>query len=97
MKEYFEQHRWAIELIGIVSIIASLLFVGMQLTLDRRIAAGAQFHERMLIAHDASLAYFQNEEWIKMQAALWENGFTPRWWNSDIENFADQRKLSMED
>lgn len=85
------------ELIGVLSVVASLLFLSAQLILDRRVALGAQYHERMVLGQDFYLSLSENESWISAEAKQWENGFLPGYWNPDIEIFMEIRELSMED
>ena len=89
--------RELIETIGIFSVVASLLFVGLQLMQDRRVAIGAQFHERSLLGHEALQGLFDNNDWVKAQAQQWESGFKPSWWNTEIDMIQKDRNLSMED
>jgi len=88
--------KQTIEIIGIFGVIASLIFVGMQLLLDRRVAMGAQFHARTALYHQAQQSIFENDSYVQEQAAIWENGLTPPWWNSEIEKFQQDRGMSME-
>ena len=89
--------KQVIEVIGISGVIASLLFVGMQLVLDRRVAVGSQYHERMILGHEYYLSLSENEKWISTEAKQWEEGFTPVYWNADIESYKAERKLTTED
>lgn len=85
------------ELIGIFSVVASLLFVGFQLMLEQRVSMGSQFHARTSLGHDALLSHLENPDWISYQAKLWENGFKPPWWNENIDAYQAERSLSMEE
>jgi len=86
-----------IEIVSVVAVVASLLFVGLQLILDRRIAVAAQFHERSLILHDGLISQLENDELVALRAREWDAGFLPSWWNEDIETFKQSRNYSMED
>ena len=92
-----DKTREIVEIVGIFSVVASLLFVGLQLILDRRVATGAQFHERMALGHDSFEMQFQNDEWIRTTAKQWEAGNTPGWWNEDVAAYREERNLSMEE
>jgi len=90
-------YRNIAEFLGIISIVGSLIFVGIQLMLDRRVALGSQYHERMVLGHEFYMRRAENEEWVRSQAQQWEDGYTPTYWNSDIENYIEERNITMED
>ena len=90
-------NRQLAELIGIISVVASLIFVGLQLMLDRQVAIAAQFHNRSELGHNDLVSRFENEPYIRMQAQQLENGFEPTWWNPEIEKYRSERKLTLED
>lgn len=91
--------RKNLELVGVVAVVASLIFVGMQLLLDRRIANAEQYANRAesraanLRTLLESEAYFHNAE------SMWELGNRPSWWNenSAIAELVEQNKLSVQD
>jgi len=84
------------ELGGLIAIVASLIFVGMQLMLDRKVAMGAQYHERMVLGHERDQGMFASEAYIRERAEEWEAGFYPIWWNDDIEGYQKERNLTLE-
>jgi len=86
-----------IEIVGIFGVIASLIFVGMQLMLDRRVAVGSQYHERMVLGHEYYLRQAENSDFLRSEAKLWDQGFFPAFWNDDIEKYKNERDLSTED
>ena len=92
-----ERTREVIEIVGIFGLIASLIFVGMQMMLDRRIAMGNQFHDRTEIGHEGMIAQFQSDAWVAMQAREWEAGFLPDWWNEKITAYQQEHGYSMKD
>ena len=47
MKKVFEEYRWAIECIGIASIVASLIFVGLELQQARDISLNERTYSRV--------------------------------------------------
>lgn len=85
------------ELLGMLAVVASLVFVGLQLMLDRRVAIAAQFHNRSKLGHVSFVSQFENEPFIQMQAHQWENGFLPDWWNAGIEKYRSERSLTLKD
>jgi len=52
------------ELIGIAAIVASLIFVGMQMKQSQEIAASAIYQERTSASVDAALSLASNRDWI---------------------------------
>jgi len=87
---------YLVELIGIFGIIASLLFVGAQLVLERNIAYSTAFHDRVALHIANSTGMRDNYEYVQQRARALENS-KPSWWNSDIESYVAQNELSMED
>lgn len=72
-----------VEVIGVLTVSASLIFVGMQLLLERKVAIAEQYFNRTESAKEdrrsflASAIYFQEiEEW-------WATGERPPYWNED--------------
>jgi hypothetical protein len=53
--------RDVLELIGVLSVVASLVFVGIQLYFDRSVAIGSQQNERTVLGQD----YFLSQAWKK--------------------------------
>ena len=87
--------RLAIEIIGILSVVASLVFVGMQLVLDRRVAVAEQFQNRAELRLQFRLGQFENDKFMQDLAKNWENN-RPRWWNEDVEAAFIQENEPME-
>ena len=87
--------RDIIEIIGIVSVVASLIFVGMQLMLDRRIATADQYQNRAELRMQARLAEFENEHFVQDVANRWTKS-RPGWWTTDIEQAFVEDGISMD-
>ena len=85
------------EIVGVAGVIASLIFVGLQMVFDRRIAVASVFHERTIMFQDAQIAQLQDSGVVVMRAKAWEAGNLPSWWNNEIEQYRQSRNLSMED
>ena len=62
--------RWknTAEMIGVVAIIASVLFVGMELRQSRQIATAVQYQERMRTGFDYFVVMSENEVWLERNA-----------------------------
>ena len=85
------------ELVGVLSVVASLLFVGFQLMLEQRVSMGSQFSARTALSHESLVSDNENPAWIALQAKLWENEFKPGWWNEEITEYQKVRNLTMEE
>jgi len=73
-----------IELVGIVGVIASLIFVGMQLILDRRVATGNQYQARTEMIIGLRQSRFENEGYVRDRAARLDL-VKPAWWTDEFE------------
>ena len=89
-------NKYLIELIGIFGIIASLLFVGAQLILDRRIASSTAYHGRVALRMDDLIGQRDNSELVQARAVQFEK-VKPFWWNDEIESYVAELELTMED
>lgn len=87
--------RETIEIVGVFGLIASLIFVGVQLMLDRRIAMGSQYHERMTLGHDWFVSSAENDDYLDYLARRFEEVALPRWWNEEVESFKNSNNLTM--
>ena len=83
-----------IELAGLFGIIASLVFVGIQLMFDRQLAIAGQFQNRTELRMMQETAYFENSDFIQDLAKDWEKN-RPGWWNDEIESIFTERYESM--
>ena len=92
-----ERVRRLVEIVGIFGVIASLLFVGLQLVLDRRVAMGAQFHERSIMGIEDYRMKFDNDIWVTSLAKQYEKGFKPSWWNEEIDDLQNTREYTTEE
>lgn len=81
----FDQKR-LIEIIGATSIVASLVFVGMQLNIDTEVALSDQYATRTESIKSDIRARLESEDFMSYQEVAWENGQRPPWWNDNYEN-----------
>jgi len=79
------ESRQLIEIIGIFGVIASLIFVGMQLLLDRRIAIAEVYASRAESYNETIRSYLESEDWLDLQENQWERGIRPSWWDESGE------------
>ena len=85
-----------IEALGVLGIIASLIFVGAQLMLDRRIAVGNQYHNRAILLIENARARRDNPAIIASRAKSWDID-KPNWWTAEIDEYIDRNELTMEE
>ncbi len=89
-------NKW-IEIIGTLGIISSLIFVGLQLRLEGRIAISEQYASRAESTKSDIRAMMESSEYIAKEAKLWESGVRPDWWNEDLMQLSDELELSGSD
>jgi hypothetical protein len=85
-----------LEALGVVGVIASLAFVGVQLMLDRNVAMGNAYHERNesrkadLRTRLESEAIAQDLEWRVSNV-----NYRPAWWNDNLEGLHNERGIPV--
>ena len=82
--------RQIVELIGIFGVIASLIFVGMQLMLDRDIAIGEQFHNRAEQRLENLRAGLNSESYISAIVKDIESGIYPYYWDEEFNKIVEK-------
>ena len=80
--------KQAVEITSVIAVVASVLFVGVQLMLDRRVAIASQFQSRTQIVIDNQRAAFENDRYIEEQARRWEQN-RPSWWTDYHEELLE--------
>ena len=83
------------EIFGVLGIIASLLFVGMQMQLDRKIAMAEQYQNRAELRLEGIRNLQANPDFVRDRAYQWERS-RPEWWTDDVEAGYMQRFESMD-
>ena len=94
MVEKLVRKQW-IEIIGVLGVIGSLVFVGLQLGLDRQIAIAEQYQNRAESRLGSLRSLFENSEFIHDRALQWEKT-RPPWWSAEIENYYESGYDSMD-
>ena len=86
-----------IEAIGIASVVASLLFVGIQLLLDRRLALAEQYFDRSESVKSDLRSLLESDAYYRSQEELWEQGVRPVFWDEESETaqLVREGKLSI--
>ena len=54
------ESKQVIDIVSTLAVVASLIFVGYQLILERRIAEAAQQHNRMELQYDLNRVFLDN-------------------------------------
>lgn len=85
-----------VEIVGAGSIVASLIFVGVQLQQDRVVSLGAQLNNRAENGLETFALQFENEAWINEIVERKKQGLEWTWWNDDIQEYQDRYKVSDE-
>ena len=88
--------KQSIEIIGVISVVASLIFVGMQLYFDRQIAAAEQYQYRAESRKDDLRAQLESERFIAARVEAWNSGNRPGWWSEELEQFVKDQSRSNE-
>jgi hypothetical protein len=74
-----------VELIGVFAVVASLMFVGMQLYFDRQVALSNQYANRAESQKSDLRAQLESDAYMSGEDLLWESGSRPVWWNETFE------------
>ena len=83
--------RQIVEGIGAAAIVASLVFVGMQLKLDRNVALAAQYAARSESLREES------DGFIASSIRAWESGERPSYWSEDLEEYSQSKNFTNAD
>jgi len=83
-----------VEIVGIAGVMASLLFVGMQLMLDRKLAIATQYAARAESIKSDLRAEIESDVYLSARAVLWENRGKPSWWTEEFEQTNREYGLS---
>ena len=74
-----------VEIAGIFAVVASLIFVGMQLYLDRKVALADQYFNRAESAKADRRALLESDYYMQYMEELWALGEPPPFWDDDWE------------
>ena len=88
--------KQSIEIVGVVAVVASLIFVGMQLYLDRRTAAAEQYQLRAESRKDDLRSQLESDRFIAVRVEEWNSGNRPGWWSEELEQFVEDQRRSTE-
>ena len=76
--------KQTIEIIGFAAVVVSLIFVGIQLRLDSRVALADQYAFRSESVKNDLRSRIESEDFLEMEVKRWENGSRPPWWTEEI-------------
>jgi len=68
-----------IQAVGLFAVVASLIFVGLQMKQSHEIAIAAQFQERAIAANDVLLALMESEVAVAIGQAILDQSETQNW------------------
>ena len=74
-----------VEIVGILGVVASLIFVGMQLMLDRKVALAEQYFSRAESAKADRRSMLESQDHIQYIEDLWALGERPSYWDESWE------------
>lgn len=73
-----------IEVVGALAVVTSLIFVGMQLMLDRRVAIAGQYFNRAEAQRADMRVLMESDVYFEVQEERWSRGKRPLWWNEEV-------------
>lgn len=82
-----------VEVVGVIAVVASLIFVGVQLYLDRKVALSDQYANRAESLKADLRARLESDAWMARADELWNAGERPPFWNPELEAEAISRGI----
>ena len=83
------ESRQVIEVVGILAVVLSLIFVGLQLILDRNVAETEIYANRAESLKSDYRAQLESEFYIGLQVKDWERGIRPVWWTEELDRYKE--------
>ena len=84
-----------VEIAGLIAIVASLVFVGMQLLLDRELAAAEQYSFRAESRMETLRAHLGSDDYISAMVTVFESdGRAPPFYDEEFAKLANQNNVS---
>ena len=90
-------YKQLLDVLGSVGIMASLIFVGMQLSFDRKVAISEQYGVRAETSMANARARMESGSYMITQRKFWETGFRPSWWSEELEELSISLKFDGAD
>jgi hypothetical protein len=83
------------EIVGILAVIVSLLFVGIQLQLDRRLSLATVYQDRAESRKEDLRARMEYEAERRLIETQIESGRYPGWWTSEVAALHEQQNIPI--
>ena len=80
---------------GLMGVIGSLIFVGIQLRLESRVALADQYFNRAESRMATFRSRLESDHWVANQIEGWERGERPNWWNEGLETTRMTKPLAL--
>ncbi|MDX1515239.1 MAG: hypothetical protein R3288_00290 [Woeseiaceae bacterium] len=74
-----------VDTVGIFAVVASLIFVGMQLMLDRKVALAEQYYNRAESVKADRRTVLESDDLMRYYEEWWALGRRPHYWDEDWE------------
>lgn len=87
--------REIVEIVGVLAVALSLLFVGQQLRQDRRVALAEQYSFRSESMKADLRSQLESEMFMANRVTAWERGDRPRWWTEIHDESIEEANLSV--
>lgn len=84
----------SIEVVGVLSIVGSLLFVGLQMLFDRQVTLSETYQNRADSRKADFRSQMESDDYMTYRAELWSSGNRPAWWTDDLESEFEQKGIS---
>jgi len=86
-----------VEIAGIFAVVASLIFVGMQLQLDRKVALADQYFNRAESVKADRRALLESDDYMQFVEESWALGYRPPSWDDGwaIAEHVEEGRISV--
>jgi hypothetical protein len=85
-----ETNKELLEAAGVIAVVTSLIFVGVQLYFDRNVAMADSYSNAIESRKADARAKLESDTFMRLQDTLWELGERPDWWSDVLESTASQ-------
>lgn len=80
-----EKHKFLVEIVGVIGIVLSLIFVGMQLNFEAEVALSEQYANRTESIKSDLRTLLESEAHMSALEVRWQYGDRPSWWKDEYE------------
>jgi hypothetical protein len=85
-----ETNKEFLEAAGVIAVVTSLIFVGVQLYFDRNVAMADSYSNTIESRKADARAKLESDTFMGLQDTLWELGKRPDWWSDVLESTESQ-------